>query len=398
MGRILQKPIDYKQYDTRWRYHKYATKGESCTIWSEGCGPTACADLAAMINPNINPVTVADWMLKNGYKCLHSGTYYDGIQNYFKSIGVKAERLTSGSIYGKPNDTAIKKALQAIDNGAYVIATMGPGVWTKSGHYVTIYGYDSNYVYVCDPASTRSSRLKGSLGTWKKQVKQLHVIYISGSTSKDKNVTDYKVKTTANLNVRKGAGTGYDVVKVLNKGTQVTVTAENNGWGKIENNQYISLDYTQKVTSTTTTTKKTTTKTTTNNTEKKSINVYYSVMVEGGKTYPEVKNCEDYAGVKGKAITKIKIRVPGYNVKYRVHVKGGNWLPYVSSGYAGNGKAIDAMSAVLDGKHEIVYRLANIGKDYSGWQCDENRDNGLIGATKTAGKEVDRLQIRIKVK
>lgn len=171
-----------------------------------------------------------------------------------------------------------------------------------------------------------------------------------------------------------------------------------NLWKKFKND--VAKELKQKVASTTIT------KSSAKTTKPKAIDVYYAVMVEGGKTYPEVKNCEDYAGVKGKAITGIKIRVPGYKIKYRVHVKDGNWLPYVSgcswsdtnNGYAGNGKAIDAMSAVLDGKHEIVYRLANIGKDYCGWQWDENRDNGLIGCTKTAGKKVDRLQVRIKVK
>ena len=59
----------------------------------------------------------------------------------------------------------------------------------------------------------------------------------------------YKVQVTAKngLNVRKGPGSNYGIVKVLAYGTNVTVLEEVNGWGKIGNNQYIMLKYTKKI-------------------------------------------------------------------------------------------------------------------------------------------------------
>ena len=66
-----------------------------------------------------------------------------------------------------------------------------------------------------------------------------------------------------------------------------------------------------------------------------------------GRWLPSVKGREDYAGIIGQPITDVAIK----GATYRVHVKGGNWLSWVSGydindyyhGYAGNGKIIDAI-------------------------------------------------------
>lgn len=59
----------------------------------------------------------------------------------------------------------------------------------------------------------------------------------------------YKVRITANtLNVRAGAGTSYKVTTTVKKGGIYTITAEQNGWGKLKSGAgWISLKYTEKV-------------------------------------------------------------------------------------------------------------------------------------------------------
>ena len=59
----------------------------------------------------------------------------------------------------------------------------------------------------------------------------------------------YKVQVTARsgLNVRKGPGSNYGIVKVLSYGTNATVLEEVSGWGKIGTEQYISLKYTKRI-------------------------------------------------------------------------------------------------------------------------------------------------------
>lgn len=74
----------------------------------------------------------------------------------------------------------------------------------------------------------------------------------SNSTNSSKAV-NYKVKinTKSGVNVRKGAGTGYGIIKAIANGTTCTITKESNGWGYAkEYGGWISLQYTQKITTT----------------------------------------------------------------------------------------------------------------------------------------------------
>lgn len=141
----------------------------------------------------------------------------------------------------------------------------------------------------------------------------------------------------------------------------------------------------------------------------KKINVFYRVRT-GGKWLPEVKNTEDYAGIKGKAITDIAVKVDKGTVKYRVHVKGGNWLPYVTGydikdynyGFAGCGKAIDAVEIYYTTPDSIrpykyaYYRVSAVGKDYYAVQRDNETTGNMDGYAGLFGKIIDRLQIEIK--
>ena len=61
--------------------------------------------------------------------------------------------------------------------------------------------------------------------------------------------SNYKVRITAGtLNVRAGAGTSYKVTTTVKKGGIYTITAEQNGWGKLKSGAgWISLKYTERV-------------------------------------------------------------------------------------------------------------------------------------------------------
>lgn len=139
--------------------------------------------------------------------------------------------------------------------------------------------------------------------------------------------------------------------------------------------------------------------------------IVFKYMVRaGGRWYPEVRNLGDYAGVRGKAITDVAIGVTQGSVKYRVHVKGGGWLPYVTgyntsdgnNGYAGNGREIDAIEVYYNtpsayankyGYKKAKYRVAVIGRDYYSWQYDNEKGNGMDGYAGAFGRSMDRFQI-----
>lgn len=134
-----------------------------------------------------------------------------------------------------------------------------------------------------------------------------------------------------------------------------------------------------------------------------SANVIYKVR-SNGRWLPEVTNLKDYAGIEQVGITGFMVKLSdGTPVKYRVHIKGGNWLPYVTgystndsnNGYAGNGRLIDAIEINCD-KYSIKYRTSPVGnKNYYSWQVDNNKGSGMDGYAGAFGKAVDKVQCTI---
>lgn len=124
----------------------------------------------------------------------------------------------------------------------------------------------------------------------------------------------------------------------------------------------------------------------------------------GGKWYPAVKNMNDYAGVIGIPITDVAVKFSKGTYKYRVHVKGGKWLPWVTgyninddnNGYAGNKKVIDAIQIVYDGKLKAHYRVSPVKRNYYPFQDDNETTKGQDGYAGSFGTSIDRLQIMVK--
>lgn len=63
------------------------------------------------------------------------------------------------------------------------------------------------------------------------------------STNSTKSYTTKYVTASSGLNVRKGAGTGYRIVRALPKGAKVTVYETKNGWSRIGSNEWVSSAY-----------------------------------------------------------------------------------------------------------------------------------------------------------
>ena len=132
----------------------------------------------------------------------------------------------------------------------------------------------------------------------------------------------------------------------------------------------------------------------------------------GGEWLPEVCDLEDYAGIDGKPITDIALKAESGKVRYRVHIKGGDWLPYVTgydvgedeNGYAGDLKPIDAVEVYYFTPSDIVsrhgylrakYRVSPIGGSYYDWQYDDETDSGQDGYAGDFGDELDRFELTL---
>lgn len=137
----------------------------------------------------------------------------------------------------------------------------------------------------------------------------------------------------------------------------------------------------------------------------------YAVKLTDGTILPFVQNLSDFAGLVGRTIAGIAIKVNKGSVKYRVHVKGKGWLPYVTgcdwndivNGWAGyNGAVIDAVEVYYYTPDDIVqkygyqkaqYRVAPLNGNYYPWQYDNETDGGQDGFAGVLGKPFDRFQL-----
>ena len=136
---------NYRQYDSRWASKRYA--GD--TMAGSGCGPTAVANIVHQL-----PTTVADYIESIGGTVPGSGTIWSCIDTALDHYGYNGQQLNGGSLYGTRGSSAEQRWKQAMLTGKYyAILLMGPGVFTRSGHYITITQYDGSRCYVHDPAS-----------------------------------------------------------------------------------------------------------------------------------------------------------------------------------------------------------------------------------------------------
>lgn len=201
-----KQPVSYLQTDPRWANVSYSAKGESTTIGRSGCGPTAMSMvLATWCDPQVTPKTECAWALAHGYKAPHQGTYYGYFVPAAKRYGLICTQVNSVSIYGNANAQAHSLAKGAVDTGDLVIACMGRGNWTSSGHYVLVYGIAGNVIYINDPASTKVSRTQGNYAVFKQQVKYYWIIRRPAGKKEEPDMTEAETRKIVDEAIKKAA-------------------------------------------------------------------------------------------------------------------------------------------------------------------------------------------------
>ena len=146
--------VYYNQGDPLWGDLKYG----SDKISSHGCGPTAMAMVVdSMCDTPTDPYTMAQWAVSNGYWARRSGSYHSIVIGTATGFGLAAESF--------PSRDAV--TLQdALLSGKLLVALMGPGHFTQSGHFIVLRGVTlSGEILVADPSS-----LDRSLTAWDAQL------------------------------------------------------------------------------------------------------------------------------------------------------------------------------------------------------------------------------------
>ena len=145
--------------------------------------------------------------------------------------------------------------------------------------------------------------------------------------------------------------------------------------------------------------------TTKNVTKNEKVNVYYRVKTQKHGWLSEVKNLEDYAGWQNSPIIGVAIKVDKGSVRYRVHIKGGQWLPYVTgydinnslNGWAGNNLAIDLIEVYYNTPGNVrPFKKAKYKINNYAWQYDNEKGKGMDGYAGAKGVTATKFQIVIE--
>ena len=145
-------------------------------------------------------------------------------------------------------------------------------------------------------------------------------------------------------------------------------------------------------------------------------NVFENVKVEkptltyrvyaDGKWYSEVKGLSNIAGRKKQAISAVAVKVSKGDIKYRVHLLNGDWLPWVTgynindnrNGFAGiKEKVIDAVQVEFSGVSDFkaTYRVRKQGAGFWDWQHNTEKDSSQDGYAGLLGTKIDGVQITL---
>jgi len=146
--------LDNKQYDPRWALRPYA----GGTYQDSACGPVSISDILEDADPGVD----CDWLTAHGYASDGSGTYWEGISPCVQARGIGSSQLVYSSLYGVYEHRLFDEFKAHIQQGYCGILLMGRGMWSNSGHFICICGYQNGLYLVHDPASQQRS---SSLGT-----------------------------------------------------------------------------------------------------------------------------------------------------------------------------------------------------------------------------------------
>lgn len=151
----------FLQWDKRWGYRAY---GEH-VIGLSGCGPTCMSMVLYSLkgDETMTPDSLARFADAQGYYVEGSGTAWSFMTEGARSLGLNVREVSL-------DEGAMKSRL---DEGSLIICSMGPGDFTKAGHFIVIYGYDEDGFLVNDPNSVQRSGERWSFDKIRYQIRNL---------------------------------------------------------------------------------------------------------------------------------------------------------------------------------------------------------------------------------
>ena len=150
----------YIQWDQKWGFQEYGTG----IIGNAGCAPTSLAMmLSGITGKNITPDEIATLATENGHVGDY-GTNWDLYPFIADEFNLSVKTLMN-------DENAIKKEL---DNGNFVLVSVGPGTFTTISHVMLMVGYDENgYFKIYDPNNLQNSQKTWDYNIFSKEIKNI---------------------------------------------------------------------------------------------------------------------------------------------------------------------------------------------------------------------------------
>lgn len=149
------------QWDDRWGYVSYGDD----TIALDGCGPTCLSMVAVGLTGNVKwtPVRIARMSMQKDYYVEGQGTAWALMYEGCADMGLEAK------VIGLSEEEMIAE----VQAGRPIIASMAPGDFTDSGHFIVFVDYKDGKFYVNDPNNKKNSETGWTYEKIKGQIKNM---------------------------------------------------------------------------------------------------------------------------------------------------------------------------------------------------------------------------------
>lgn len=146
--------VYYNQQEAPWSSMAFGND----PIGPYGCGPVAMSMVvSSMTSQSVDPGQMASWAAEHGYWAPQSGSRHALIPDSCVAYGLGCVRLT---------ECTPQLLINTLLQGNLMVALMGPGHFTNSGHFIVLRGTTlSGEILVADPNSRENSLI-----TWDPQL------------------------------------------------------------------------------------------------------------------------------------------------------------------------------------------------------------------------------------
>lgn len=205
------------QYDARWCYHAYG----SSVMGFTACGPT-CLSMAAIGltgNAGCTPAYVADRAEASGHYVDGAGTAWSLFTDGASEFGLRGEEISSGR----------RELYERLKAGEVIIASMLPGDFTTSGHFIVIYGANLLGFKVYDPNSIERSERLWSYDVLSPQIAQLWSLTAADGAEAPAETAQgaaggiYVADCEEFITLREAPDVGADAITTIPRGGEMTL-------------------------------------------------------------------------------------------------------------------------------------------------------------------------------